>query len=198
MSAWRKQQSRDRVFRQAKRDDYRARSAYKLIELNQRFKLFKRGDAVLDLGAAPGSWSRGAAQAGARVVAVDLSEIEPIPGVTILQGDITDPLMLVEMRVALGGRADAVLSDVSPPISGNRLADHVRSIELADASLGVARELSRPGGSFAVKVFRGDEFDAFVGRVRSAYRQARVVVPEATRAESREAYVVGLALLDAL
>jgi 23S rRNA (uridine2552-2'-O)-methyltransferase len=192
VSAWRKEQSRDRFFRQAKRDDYRARSAYKLIELNQRFKLFKRGDVVLDLGAAPGSWSQVATKAGARVVAVDLSEIAPLAGVTVLQGDVTDPVTLIELRAALGRAADAVLSDVSPPISGNRLADHVRSIELADASLEVARELSRPGASFAVKVFRGDEFDGFVGRVKQAYGQARVVVPEATRAESRESYVVGV------
>ena len=195
MSAWRKEQSRDRFFRQAKRDDYRARSAYKLIELNERFKLFKRGDAVLDLGAAPGSWSQVAARAGARVVAVDLSEMEPIAGVTVLRGDITDPLMLLELRAALGRPADAVLSDVSPAISGNRLADHARSLELADASLEVARELARPGSRFVVKVFRGEELDDFVGRVKQTYGQARVAVPEATRAESREAYVVGLGLL---
>ena len=192
MTAWRQQQSRDRFFRQARRDDYRARSAYKLIELNRRFKLFRRGDAVIDLGAAPGSWSQVAAREGAQVVAVDLAEIEPIAGVTALRGDITDPLMLVEMRVALGRPADAVISDVSPHISGNRLADHARSIELADASLTVAAELARPGSTFAVKLFRGEDLDAFVGRVKAAYRQAKLVVPEATRAESREAYVVGL------
>jgi 23S rRNA (uridine2552-2'-O)-methyltransferase len=192
VSAWRKEQSRDRFFRQAKRDDYRARSAYKLIELNDRFKLFKRGDAVLDLGAAPGSWSQVAARAGAEVVAVDLNEIEPIAGVTILRGDVTDPLTLLELRAALGRPADAVLSDVSPAISGNRLADHARSIELADASLVVAEELARPGSRFVVKVFRGEELDPFLARVKRAYGRVRVVVPQATRAESREAYVVGL------
>jgi 23S rRNA (uridine2552-2'-O)-methyltransferase len=192
VTAWRQQQSRDRFFRQARRDDYRARSAYKLVELNQRFKLFRRGDAVLDLGAAPGSWSQVAARAGAQVVAVDLAEIEPIAGVTALRGDITDPLMLIEMRIALGRPADAVISDVSPRISGNRLADHARSIELADASLVVATELARPGSTFAVKLFRGEDLDAFVARVKAAYRQAKLVVPEATRAESREAYVIGL------
>jgi len=195
MTAWRREQTRDRFFRQAKKDDYRARSAYKLLELNSRFKLFKRGDAVLDLGAAPGSWSQVAAQAGARVVAVDLTEIEALPGVTTVQGDIADPLTQVELRAALGGPADAVLSDVSPRVSGNRLADHVQSIELADASLGLARDLGRPGSSFVVKVFRGEDLDAFVARTRSSYRQVRLVVPEATRDESREAYVVALSLL---
>jgi 23S rRNA (uridine2552-2'-O)-methyltransferase len=195
MSAWRREQSRDRFFRQAKREHYRARSAYKLLELNRRFGLFKRGDAVLDLGAAPGSWSQVAAQVvgpGGRVVAVDLSPIEPIEGVASLQADVLDPLALIEMRTALGRPADAVLSDVSPRVSGNRLADHARSVELALGSLDVAAELSRSGASFAVKLFRGGDFEAVVERVKRAYRQARVAVPEATRSESREAYVLGV------
>jgi 23S rRNA (uridine2552-2'-O)-methyltransferase len=195
VSAWRREQSRDRFFRQAKRDRYRGRSAYKLLELNRRFGLFGRGDAVLDLGAAPGSWSQVAAEVvgpTGRVVAVDLSPIEPIPGVVALRADVLDPTALIEMRAALGRPADAVLSDVSPRVSGNRLADHARSLELALGSLEVAAELSRPGASFAVKLFRGEDFDGFVARVKRAYRQARVAVPEATRSESREAYVLGV------
>jgi 23S rRNA (uridine2552-2'-O)-methyltransferase len=195
VTAWRREQSRDRFFRQAKRDRYRARSAYKLLELNRRFGLFKRGDTVLDLGAAPGSWSQVAAQIvgpGGRVVAVDLSPIEPIDGVTSLTADVLDPLALIEMRTALGRPADAVLSDVSPRVSGNRLADHARSVELALGSLDVAAELSRPGASFVVKLFQGEDFEAVVEHVRQAYRQARVAVPEATRSESREAYVLGV------
>ncbi|HEY3081433.1 MAG TPA: RlmE family RNA methyltransferase [Chloroflexota bacterium] len=198
MTAWRREQARDRFFRQAKRESYRARSAYKLLELNRRFGLFKPGDAVLDLGAAPGSWSQVAAQVvgpRGRVVAVDLSPIEPLEGVATLQADILDPAGLIEMRAALGRPADAVVSDVSPRVSGNRLADQARSIELALGSLEVAAELSRPGSSFAVKLFRGEDFDGFVERVGQAYRRARVAVPEATRSESREAYVLGLARL---
>ena len=195
MTAWRREQQRDRFFRQAKREQYRARSAYKLLELNRRFGLFRRGDAVLDLGAAPGSWSQVAAQVvgpSGRVVAVDLEPIEPLEGVVTLRADVLDPAALIAMRAALGRPADAVISDVSPRVSGNRLADHARSVELALGSLVVAAELSRPGASFAVKLFRGEDFDGFVERVRRAYRQARVAVPEATRPESREAYVLGL------
>jgi 23S rRNA (uridine2552-2'-O)-methyltransferase len=195
MTAWREDQTRDSFFRQAKREGYRARSAYKLLELNRRFGLFRRGDAVLDLGAAPGSWSQVAARAvgpGGRVVAVDLSPIEPLEGVAALRADILDPVALIEMRAALGRPADAVLSDVSPRVSGNRLADHARSVELALGSLDVAAELSGPGASFAVKLFQGEEFEAVVERVRQAYRQARVAVPKATRPESREAYVLGV------
>lgn len=188
MTAWRRQQARDRFFRQAKQEQYRARSAYKLLEINRRFGLFARGDVVLDLGAAPGSWSQVAAEVvgpAGRVVAVDLSPIEPIPGVVTLQADIREPLAELPL-------ADAVLSDVSPRISGNRIADHARSIELAEASLGVAVAHSRRGAGFVVKVFRGEDFDAFAARVKRAYRTVKVVVPEATRQESREAYVVGL------
>jgi 23S rRNA (uridine2552-2'-O)-methyltransferase len=192
--AWRREQTRDRFFQRAKHEHYRARSAYKLIEINRRFKLFKRGDTVLDLGAAPGSWSQVAAEVvgpGGRVIAVDLTPIEPIPGVTTIQADVLERLPQLPV-------ADAVLSDVSPRVSGNRVVDHARSIELADASLAIATAHSRPGASFVVKVFRGEDFDAFVARVRRAYRAAKVVVPEATRQESREAYVVGLSLLRAV
>ncbi len=191
MTAWRREQTRDPFFRKAKQEHYRARSAYKLLEINRRFELFGRGDTVLDLGAAPGSWSQVAAEVvgpSGRVIAVDLTPIEAIPGVTTIQADVLGPLP--ELPVA-----DAVLSDVSPRVSGNRLADHARSVELADASLAVAVAHSRPGGNFVVKVFQGEDFDAFVARVRRAYRTAKVVVPEATRRESREAYVVGLSRL---
>jgi 23S rRNA (uridine2552-2'-O)-methyltransferase len=198
VTAWRREQSRDRFFREAKRQHYRARSAFKLLELNRRLRLVRPGDAVADLGAAPGSWSQVLAELvgpSGRVVAADLSPIEPLAGVVALQADICDPATADLLRARLGRPADAVLSDVSPRISGNRIADHAHSIELADCSLALARQLSRPGASFAVKLFQGEDFDAFVARVRLAYRQARVVVPPATRQESRESYVCGLGLL---
>ena len=195
MTAWRKEQSRDRFFQQAKRDNYRARSAYKLLEIDRRLHLLKKGDVVLDLGAAPGSWSQVASRVvgpSGRVVAIDLTEIEPLAGVVGLQGDILAAETQNRLSEALGRPADVVLSDVSPRISGNRLADHARSIELAEMSLETAVELSRVGAHFAVKVFQGEDFDPFAARVARAYREMRVVVPEATRQESREAYVVGL------
>jgi 23S rRNA (uridine2552-2'-O)-methyltransferase len=198
VTAWRKEQSRDRFFREAKRQRYRARSAFKLLELNRRLRLVRPGDAVVDLGAAPGSWSQVLAELvgpHGRVVAADLGPVEPLAGVATLEADICRAETAELIRAELGRPADAVVSDVSPQISGNRIADHARSIELADCSLALARLLSRPGAAFAVKVFRGEDFDAFVGRVRAAYRQARVVVPEATRQESRESYVCGLGLL---
>jgi 23S rRNA (uridine2552-2'-O)-methyltransferase len=195
VTAWRKEQTRDRFFQQAKKDKYRARSAYKLLEIVKRTGLIRRGDTVLDLGAAPGSWSQVAADLvgpSGRVVAVDLTALVPLAGVTALEGDILDPDLRPRLREALGRPADVVLSDVSPRISGNRLADHTQSIQLAEMSLETAIELSRPGSNFTVKVFHGEDFDAFAARVRQAYRRKRVIVPEATRQESREVYVVGL------
>jgi 23S rRNA (uridine2552-2'-O)-methyltransferase len=196
--AWRKEQGRDRFFREAKQQHYRARSAFKLIELNQRLRLLKRGDCVVDLGAAPGSWSQVAAEIvgpAGRIVAIDLTPIEPLAGVTTLQGDICAAETAEVIRAATGRPADAVLSDVSPRISGNRITDHARSIELAECSLEMARRLSRPGASFAVKVFQGGDLDGFLKQVRSRFKQARIVVPEATRQESREVYVTGMGLL---
>jgi len=190
VTAWRREQTRDRFFQAAKKSNYRARSAFKLLEINRRAQLVRAGDVVLDLGAAPGSWSQVLTELGASVIAVDLSPIEALKGVTTLQADIC--LDVEAIAAALPRAADVVVSDVSPQVSGNRLLDHVRSIELAEASVALAVRLSKQGGNFAVKVFQGEDFDGFVGRVKQAYAQTRVIVPEATRQESREAYVVAL------
>jgi 23S rRNA (uridine2552-2'-O)-methyltransferase len=196
--AWRKEQSRDQYFRLAKAEGYRARSAYKLIQLANRFRLLKPGRVVLDLGAAPGGWSQVvASRVGeeGRVVAVDLQEIEPLPGVITLRGDIREDETIARVHEALGGPADVVISDVSPQISGIGPTDHARSIELGVISLSIALEVLQPGGAFVVKLFRGDDFDRFMALVRRHFRTVRSHVPRATRQESRESYVVGLSLI---
>ena len=195
MSAWRTDQSRDPFFQQAKRDNYRARSAYKLKEINQRCRLVRPGDAVVDLGAAPGSWSQILVElvgTHGQVVAVDINAIVPIASVEVIQGDIRHESTLTAIAGVLRQPAAVILSDVAPATTGQHFVDHARSIELADASLAAALRLMRGGGHFVVKVFRGEDFDAFVGRVRRSFAETRVVVPKATRTESREAYVVGL------
>ena len=189
---WRKEQSRDKYFQQAKREGYRARSAYKLIELNERYKLIRAGMTILDLGAAPGSWSQVAAQLGARVVAVDLSPIQPLAGVTTIRGDITKPETLAQITSALSGNADLVMSDVAPATSGIHLVDHARSIELARASLELAIRFLKNDGKFVVKVFQGEDFEAFVKETRQYFRQVSIHRPPASRSESREQYVVGV------
>lgn len=191
---WRKQQHQDKYFRQAKSEGYRARSAYKLIDLNERFHLLRASNSVLDLGAAPGSWSQVAAGLGARVIAVDLSPIQPLAGVTTIRGDITQPDTSAQIENALAGNADVVMSDVAPATTGVQLVDHARSIDLARASLQLALKFLKPNGNFVVKVFQGEDFDAFVKEVKLYFRQVSVHRPPATRGESSEHFVVGLGL----
>jgi 23S rRNA (uridine2552-2'-O)-methyltransferase len=191
--AWRKRQARDPYFRRAKAEGYRARSAYKLLQIQEKHKLIRPGDVILDLGAAPGGWSQVASQLTGergRVVAVDLTEIEPLPGVVSLQADMLSPDTLPRIADALGGLADVVLSDAAPQVTGIRVTDHARSIYLAEGALEIARHVLRPGGHLVVKVFEGGDFPEFLRVVRRAFRSAKPYQPAASRQESRELFVV--------
>jgi len=189
---WRRQQQRDYYFRKAKEEGYRSRAAYKLLQINRRHKLIRGGDVVLDLGAAPGGWSQVAAKLvgpQGTVVAVDKVAMEPLPGVTFVQGDLTAPDLAERIR-ALVGTVDVVLSDAAPSTSGVRLRDHALSIGLAQAALRVARALLKPGGHLVVKAFEGEDFPAFLAEVRRHFRSVKPYSPPASRRESAEVYVV--------
>ena len=192
-SHWRTHQQSDRYFRLAKEEGYRARSAYKLKQIDERFHILHRGDAVVDLGAAPGSWSQVVVRRvgrGGKVVAVDLRPIEPIPGVVILQGDMTDPEMQARIEAALGGPADVVLSDAAPSTTGIKLRDHVLSMELGHAALATARRLLRPGGSLVIKVFEGEDLAELIRAVKQSFHPVKLFTPDATRNESWESFIV--------
>ncbi|HEY88973.1 MAG TPA: RlmE family RNA methyltransferase [Thermoflexia bacterium] len=193
MSHWRKEQHREKYFKQAKRDGYRARSAYKLLQIQERFKVIRRGDLVVDLGAAPGSWSQVAiALVGrrGRVVALDLQEIAPIPGVRTLQGDMTD-LQVQDQLIAVARRpVDVVLSDAAPATTGVKLRDHVLSMELALAALAVAEEILHPGGNFVVKVYEGEDLPAVIHAVKMAFRRVKINKPDSSREGSWEQFIV--------
>lgn len=198
MGHWRKQQAKEHYFRQAKAEGYRSRSAYKLIQINERFQLIRRGDRVLDLGAAPGGWSQVAAKlvgSEGYVVAVDLQPMEPIPGVTILTGDMTSSETQEAIRAAAKGPFDVVLCDAAPQTSGIRDRDHARSVELARAALNLALEHLRPGGHLVVKVFEGEDLPPYLTEVRQRFATAKLHSPPASRQESREIYVVAKARL---
>ena len=193
-SRWKQRQARDPFVRQARAGGWRSRAAFKLIELDQRDRLLRHGALVVDLGAAPGGWSQVAAERlrdGGRVIAVDLLEMEAIAGVDYIQGDFTDEETIGRIEAALGGsRADLVLSDMSPNISGNRSIDQPRSMYLAEAVLDASGRILKPGGTLVMKVFQGEGFEALMRQARERFASVRIRKPTASRSESREMYLV--------
>lgn len=190
---WAAERRRDGYYRMAKNQGYRARSAYKLKEMNKRFSLMRAGDRVLDVGAAPGGWSQVALEiVGQRgmVVGVDLQRIEPLKGATFVQGDITQDAVVARL-LELIPRADCVISDVSPELSGNYSMDQARSVHLSAMALELALKVLRSGGNFVTKVFEGEDIDELAGRVADRFRTLKRHHPRASRAQSSEVYIIG-------
>ena len=190
--AWLKRQLNDPYVAAAKAKGYRSRAAFKLLELDEKFHLLKKGVKVLDLGAAPGGWSQVAAARGATVVAADVLDIEPIAGVTFFQADLTDPDVPAMLKQALDGPADLVLTDMAAATTGHRATDHIRTIALVEIALEVAEDTLRPGGAFVGKVFQGGSSNVLLTRLKQRFREVKHVKPPASRAESVELYVVAL------
>jgi 23S rRNA (uridine2552-2'-O)-methyltransferase len=190
--AWLKRQLNDPYVAAARAKGYRSRAAFKLLELDEKFHLLKKGAKVLDLGAAPGGWSQVAAARGATVVAADVLDIEPIPGVTFFQADLTDPDVPAMLKQALDGPADLVLTDMAAPTTGHRATDHIRTTALVEIAMEVAEDCLRPGGAFVGKVFQGGSSNLLLARLKQAFREVKHVKPPASRSESVELYVVGL------
>jgi 23S rRNA (uridine2552-2'-O)-methyltransferase len=186
---------RDRFWQKAKREGLRARSAYKLEEIQQRFHVLRPGGRVLDLGAAPGGWCQIAArEVGPKgfVLGVDLEAVAPLaPPAYTWVADAFTPELLDRLRREGKAPYDAVLSDLAPKTSGIRGVDEARSLQLAGRALSLSLDVLKPSGSFVVKVFMGGDFEAFLGRCRQAFAQVRVVRPEASVARgSKEVYLV--------
>jgi 23S rRNA (uridine2552-2'-O)-methyltransferase len=187
---WLTRQLNDPYVHAAKREGYRSRAAFKLLELDAKFHFLKKGARVLDLGAAPGGWSHVAAERGALVVAADLLSMEPLPGVTFFEADLSDADTPALLKEALGGSADIVLSDMAAPTTGHRATDHIRTIALVEIALAVALDTLKPGGAFVGKVFQGGSSSDLLGGLKKAFREVKHVKPPASRAESVELYVV--------
>ncbi len=194
---WLERQLNDPYVQAAKREGYRSRAAYKLIEIDEKHGVLKPGDVVVDLGAAPGGWSQVAAGKVAgdggqgMVVALDLQEIEAIPGVTALQADFMEDDGLAGLRAELGGRkVDVVLSDMAAPATGHKQTDHLRIMALCEAALDFAEEVLAPEGRFLAKVLQGGTERDLLDRLRRSFRSVRHVKPEASRADSAELYVL--------
>lgn len=187
---------RDQYRRLAKDQGYRARSAYKLLQLNSSYRILKKGSKVVDLGCAPGGWlqvaTKEVGQAG-KVVGIDLKPVEPVPGATVLEGSIEDPAMLEKIAGILdGGKADVVLSDLAPNVSGMWDVDHARQISLSTIALGFARQILRAGGSAVFKVFEGDMLNEFRAELKKSFGRVFLSKPSASRQESSELYIVCL------
>ena len=187
---WLRRHVTDPYVRKAKAQGYRSRSAFKLLQIDAKEKVLKPGQTVVDLGAAPGGWSQVAVQKvrpGGRVFAIDLLPIAPISGVTVLEGDFREPRLLEALAEA---RADVVLSDVAPNLSGIGNVDQARSLELTGAAIDFCCRVLKPDGVFMTKAFHGEAFESVLGRLKSAFRKVKVVKPMASRGESAETYVV--------
>jgi len=195
---WLREHRNDTYVQRAKKEGYRARSVYKLLEINDRHKLFKPGMVVIDLGAAPGSWSKLALEKIGKkgmLLALDILPIEPIPGVIFLQGDFTKNIIIEELMKKLDGKlVDVVLSDMAPNLSGCEITDQSKTMELALAALIFARKVLAPHGIFLVKVFQGEEFPNYLKKIREYFMEIKTIKPEASRARSKEVFLLAKTL----
>ncbi len=189
---------KDHFYRKAKEAGYRSRASYKLLQINQKHNVIKKGDTVVDLGAAPGGWLQVAKEiSGGFVLGVDIQNIAPLGGVETFRGDITDPSTIESIKgmIEKTEGADVVICDASPNLSGNWSLDHARSIDLCRSALDIATKILKPGGNFVVKVFQGDMFSDFLAAVKKHFSFVKVYGPQASRKESAEIYIIGKGLL---
>jgi 23S rRNA (uridine2552-2'-O)-methyltransferase len=186
---WLERQRSDPYVQRAKREGFRARSAYKLAEIDRDAGLLRPGARVVDLGAAPGSWSQYAAQRGCRVVALDLLEVQPIAGVAVLQGDFLEPEIQRRVVERLEGPADVILSDMAASATGTRAVDRLRAEGLGEAVLDFAGRVLAPGGACLIKLVRGAE-SALQVRARPHFRSLKLLRPPATRSDSSEIFLL--------
>lgn len=192
---WLRRQLNDPYVAEARRQGYRSRAAWKLIQLDDKYRLLRKGQCVIDLGAAPGGWAQVAAdrvdgQSGGRVIAIDITDMDPIAGVEFLRHDFLSEPGRAALAEALDRPVDVVLSDMSPATTGHRGTDHLRSMMLCEAAHEFAAQVLRPGGALVAKAFEGGAQSELMARLRQDFEKVRHVKPEASRAESPEMYIV--------
>lgn len=190
---WLKRQLNDPYVVDARRAGYRSRSAWKLRQLDDRLKFLKPNSRILDLGAAPGGWAQVAVERGAKkdgLIAVDLLPMEPIPGVRVLQMDVTEPETIEAILQISGGKIDVILSDMAAPTTGHRQTDHVRTMALCETAVNIANILLIDGGVLVVKVFQGGTEKSILSNLKRSFEKVRHVKPAASRKESPETYLV--------
>lgn len=197
--AWIQERKRDYYYRKAKEEKYRSRAAYKLLQAAKKYHFIKVGDVVIDLGAAPGGWTQAARKiVGSKgfVLGIDVKPIEPFQerNIKTIIGDITEPDTTRQILEMLPRKADAIISDVSPNISGIWELDHARQIDLAQKALEIALKTLKPCGNFFVKVFQGDMLNDFIRMVKQHFEDVKIIKPKASRAKSSEIFILGIHL----
>ncbi len=192
--SWRDRQERDPYVQRARRDGWRSRAVYKLEQIDKKERILRPGMLVVDLGAAPGSWSQYVSKTlkeRCRIVALDLLPMDSLPSVEFIQGDFRDQSIVEQIETALDGeRADLVMSDMAPNISGNKAVDQPRSMYLVELALDMCSQVLKPRGDFVCKLFQGQGSDQLILAARQCFQRVRVMKPEASRAGSREVYLV--------
>jgi 23S rRNA (uridine2552-2'-O)-methyltransferase len=193
--AWIRERKNEFYYKKAKEENYRSRATYKLVQANEKYQFIKRGDIVVDLGAAPGGWIQAARKMTTKtgfVLGVDLKPIEPFTQdyIRTIIMDLTEPDAAEQILSFLPRKADAVLSDAAPNITGVWEVDHARQIDLASKAMEIAEAILKPGGNFFVKIFEGDLFPEFLQTVKMHFETVKIVKPKASRSQSSEMYIL--------
>lgn len=196
-SKWQMERKKDPYYRRAKAEDYRSRAAYKLKQLDKKYKIIKQENTVVDLGAAPGGWSQIALEKVGEegiVVGVDLNHIRGLPDENFyrIKGDFTTPEVQGKIMRVIGGKAKVVMSDASPELCGIKNLDQLRSIDLTNAVIGIADNILEQKGNLVMKVFQGPEYKEMLDGLKKKFRQVKTTKPPSSRKKSSEMYVVGL------
>lgn len=196
-SQWQMEKKKDPYYKRAKGENYRSRASYKLMQLNKKYKIIKKGDNVLDLGATPGGWSQVAlekVEEEGSVVGIDLVKIKPFTeeNYYFIKGDFTDTDVQWEITEKLDGTANAIISDASPSLSGIKDIDHLRSIDLAESVIKLCDEILAKNGNLLIKVFQGEEFKNLIDELRNKFKILKTTKPSSSRKKSSEMYVIGL------
>lgn len=197
--AWIQDRKREYYYKKAKAENYRSRSTYKLVQANEKYGFIQRNDVVVDLGAAPGGWIQAARKMVGKngfVLGIDLKPIEPFTQeyIRTIVGDLTEPEIVEQILSFLPRKADVVISDAAPNITGVWEVDHARQIDLATKALEISLSILRPSGNFFVKLFEGDLLNDFIQTVKTHFETVKIVKPQASRAKSSEMYLLALGM----
>ncbi|MNN07733.1 Ribosomal RNA large subunit methyltransferase E [compost metagenome] len=191
---WLKRHVNDPYVKQAQKDGYRSRASYKLLEVQEKYKLIRPGMSVVDLGAAPGGWSQVTSRligGQGRLIASDILEMDSIPDVTFIQGDFTQDQVLAQILEAVGNsQVDLVISDMAPNMSGTPEVDMPKAMFLCELALDLAERILKPGGNFVIKIFQGEGFDVYLKDARKKFDKIQMIKPDSSRGSSREQYML--------